>query len=311
MKICYNDHFNFDLGLLGYLHPFDGAKFRHVHNAIAKENAIEIISPESEISQSIIDEFVDPLIQRHLKHKDHIYRALEVPKIPFAGMKFLDKKILSPMRWGVAGTILSARQAFVDQFCWNLSGGYHHASQHSIEGFCIYNDIGIAYQELSKSGHISSSDKILIIDTDAHHGNGNARTFLENRNVTLLDVYNRDIYPTTPSTRNRVDISVALRSGTTGKDYLDAYERALSDISCTYKIAFVVAGTDVLLNDKLGGMQLSSEDVVKRERLTIAKLNSLSIPTVIWGGGGYSKESADAITKSIVSAAQLLETQRN
>lgn len=301
MKICYDDHFNFDLGLLGRLHPFDGMKFRRVYEGIAQHNTIEFVSPESGISQSVIDEFVDPLIERYLKHEDHIYRALEIPKIPFAGINFLDKKILCPMRWGVAGTIFSAKQALADKFCWNLSGGYHHASQHSIEGFCIYNDIGIAYQELSKSKHISPDDKILIIDTDAHHGNGNARTFIENRNVTLLDVYNQDIYPTTPSTRQRVDIPVALPAGTAGSSYLEAYNSALCGLAGGYKIAFVVAGTDVLSVDKLGGMKLSSEDVVSRERLTITKLRNLGIPTVMLSGGGYSKESAGVIAKSILA----------
>jgi histone deacetylase 11 len=304
VKICYHDHFNFDLGLIGHLHPFDGTKFRRVYRKIKQEKSLDFISPESGISQSVISEFVTPFIERCLKNKDHIYRALEIPKIPFAEISFLNKKILGPMRWGVAGTILSTKQALANDICWNLSGGYHHASQHSIEGFCIYNDIGITFQELSKSGQFSSSDEILIIDTDAHHGNGNARTFMENRNITLLDVYNKDIYPNTPSTRERIDIPVALQSGITGKNYLMEYKKALSNISDKYKIAFVVSGTDVLKNDKLGGMQLSLEDVVKRELLTITTLKSLKIPAVILSGGGYSKESANAITQSILTTAQ-------
>ena len=305
MNICYSAHFNFDLGLLAKLHPFDGVKFRRAYNKIANNPVYEFISPDSAISQAVIEEFVDALIALCLRDKNNILRALEVPQIPFVGMRFLDRKILEPMRWGVAGTILSAKKALEDKFCWNLSGGYHHASQHSIEGFCIYNDIGIAYQELSKLGYISAEDKILIIDTDAHHGNGNARTFMNNRNVIIVDAYNQDIYPTTPSTRQRVDIPVTLQTGVRGKDYLEAYEHALSKISEPYKIAFVIAGTDVLINDKLGGMRLTLNDVERRENLTIAKLKELEIPTVILSGGGYSNESANAITKSILATSNL------
>lgn len=306
MKICYDDRFNFDLGFLGRLHPFDGTKFRRVYNAISDNERIEFLSPEAGISQAVVNEFADPLIQRYLQHKDHIYRALEVPKIPFMGMSFLDKKILSPMRLGVAGTILSAKTALEEGFCWNLSGGYHHASQHSIEGFCIYNDIGIAYQELLKSKHLSTEDKVLIIDTDAHHGNGNARTFMDNSNVTLLDVYNQDVYPTTPSTRQRVDIPVPLRSGVTGQNYLTAYKDALQRISGPYKIAFVVAGTDVLSTDKLGGMNLSLNDIEKREVITVNRLKELEIPTVILSGGGYSKQSAEAIKRAILTVSEII-----
>lgn len=299
MKVCYNENFNFDLGLLRYLHPFDGVKFRKVYRSIKPQKSFEFIYPETGISQSVIIEFVDPLIKRYLNHKEHLFRALEVPSLPFIGMSFLEEKILSPMRWGVAGTLLSTETAISEGFCWNLSGGYHHASPHSIEGFCIYNDIGITYQELIKAGKLSNNDKILIIDTDAHHGNGNARTFYDNDNITLLDVYNKDIYPSTPSTRQRVNIPVPLSEGVGGTDYLTAYQNALKQLSTDFKVAFVVAGTDVLSTDKLGGMQLTIEDVVAREKLTIAKLNDLGIPTVMLSGGGYSKQSAEAITQAM------------
>ena len=305
MIISYNDNFNFDLGVIGKLHPFDGTKFRRVYQAISQQDGFEFISPESGISQVVIDEFVNRLVVRFLKSKVAIYRALEVPKIPFLGMEFLDKKILTPMRWGVAGTLLSAQTALTNKFCWNLSGGYHHASQHSIEGFCIYNDIGITYQELIKSGHLSETDKILIIDTDAHHGNGNARTFLENPNVTLLDIYNYNVYPK-GVTRERVDIEAPVPMGTQGKDYLAAYEEALSKITQPYKIAFVVAGTDVLESDKIGGLKLSQDDVVTREVMTVKKLQEYDIPTVMLSGGGYSKQTADAIVHAMKAVAPLL-----
>lgn len=210
------------------------------------------------------------------------------------------------MRLGVAGTILSAKTALNERFFWNLSGGYHHASQHSIEGFCIYNDIGIAYQELLKSKHLSAEDHVLIIDTDAHHGNGNARTFMDNDHVTLIDVYNQDIYPTTPSTRQRVNIPVPLRSGVNGEDYLIYYKNALQKISRSYKIAFVVAGTDVISADTLGGINLSLDDIEQREIMTVNRLKELDIPTVILSGGAYSTQSARAIEHAILAVSKIL-----
>lgn len=306
MIISYNDNFNFDLGVIGKLHPFDGTKFRRVYQAISQQDGFEFISPEAGVSQVIIDEFVGQFVVRYLKDKVFIYRALEVPKIPFLGMEFLDKKILTPMRWGVAGTLLSAQTALTNKFCWNLSGGYHHASQHSIEGFCIYNDIGITYQELIKSGHLSETDKILIIDTDAHHGNGNARTFMDNPNVTLLDIYNYDVYPKSSSTRERVNISAPVHGGTAGDYYLDIYGEALAEITQSYKIAFVVAGTDVLDSDKIGGLSLTQDDIVAREVMTVKKLQEYDIPTVMLSGGGYSKQTADAIVHAMKAVAPLL-----
>ena len=203
------------------------------------------------------------------------------------------------MRFGVNATLKAAQLALSGNYCWNLAGGYHHASQHSMEGFCIYNDIGITYQELLKSGELTPQDRILIIDTDAHHGNGNARTFMDNSKVTILDVYNDSIYPLTPSTRNRVDISVPMITGVEGAEYLSNYQTALNGLTNDYKIAFIVAGTDVLKTDKLGKMKLTIEDVVEREKITLLRLKELAIPAVFLSGGGYSKESARAISTSI------------
>ena len=150
-----------------------------------------------------------------------------------------------------------------------------------------------------KSGQLTPEDKILIIDTDAHHGNGNAYTFMENNNVTLLDVYNAGIYPTSGYTRERVNIPVPLMPGTDGTTYLEKYSEALNTLGDDYRMAFVVAGTDVLLADKLGGLYLTVDDVAEREQLILKALNKRSIPTVVLGGGGYSKESAVAVTAAI------------
>ncbi len=304
MKICYSPCYNIDLGYLSYLHPFDGMKFQHVYEGLDQNKELVFISPQAMVDENIITEFVNALIKRFLVNKVAILRALEVPRLPFISFKFLDRKVLQPMKWGVAGTITSAKEALMSGFCWNLSGGYHHASQHSIEGFCLYNDIGICHQELLKEGILVSEDKILIIDTDAHHGNGNARTFKENKNVKILDVYNESIYPKTHSSRARVDFPVPLNPGTKGREYLEKYSAMLKTVSPDYKIAFVVAGTDVLATDKLGGFTLTEDDVVEREKITIRFLKGNNIPTVILSGGGYSKDSAPCIVKAIKECAK-------
>ena len=209
------------------------------------------------------------------------------------------------MRWGVAGTILGATKALENNdIYWNLSGGYHHAMQQAMEGFCIYNDIGITYQQLLKKNILKSDDKVLIIDTDAHHGNGNAYSFMENRQVTILDIYNASIYPLSNYSRERVDIPVPLMPGSQGKDYLEKYGQALDKLDSDYKIAFVVAGTDTLSVDKLGRLNLEIDDIAEREKMTLTALKNRGIPTVILGGGGYSKDSAKSVIKAIEACVE-------
>ena len=184
-----------------------------------------------------------------------------------------------------------------------MSGGYHHASRQAAEGFCIYNDIGITYDGLVRAGGLQASDRILIVDVDAHHGNGNARVFAEAPNVALGDGYNQDIYPTSPVTRQRVDLPVPLPSGTTGADYLARLEGVLRRIEGRYRLAFVVAGTDVLATDPLGRLELTIDDCAARDRMVVERLRELSAATVVVAGGGYSAESSKAMIASIKSLA--------
>ncbi|HEY0685572.1 MAG TPA: histone deacetylase [Steroidobacter sp.] len=305
MKVVYSDRFNIDLGLLNYLHPFDGTKFRTVHDGLRSNRQVEFVAPSAAASMEIIDDFLSEIMRLKVRNKVFIYRALEVPSIPFVGFSFLDRKILTPMRWGVAGTILGATSALKEGgLYWNLAGGYHHAAQQSMEGFCIYNDIGICHRQLVKNGLLAPDDKILIIDTDAHHGNGNAYTFMENENVTILDVYNASIYPTSGYTRDRVNIPVPLKPGTDGPTYLKRYAEALDRLKDDFRLAFVVAGTDVLLSDKLGGLCLSIDEVAERERRTVEAIERRSIPAVVLGGGGYSKDSAKSIIRAISACTE-------
>ena len=152
-------------------------------------------------------------------------------------------------------------------------------------------------------GKLQADDRVAIIDVDAHHGNGNARVFMENTSVVLLDIYNVEIYPTSPATRERVDVSVPVASGTSGADYLEKLEAALTRLNGAFRLAFVVAGTDVLNIDPLGGLGLGIVDCVTRDRLVLERLRALSVPAVVTGGGGYSKDSSTAIIASIKSLA--------
>jgi histone deacetylase 11 len=305
MKVIYNENFNIDLGMLKYLHPFDGMKFCKIHDELAKSGGIEFLSPEGPIDENVVNDFLSSVMQHQVKNKNGIMQALEIPKVPFLSYSYLDKKILTPMRWGVAGTLLGAKKAIEEgDVFWNLSGGYHHAMPQNMEGFCVYNDIGICYQQLLNDGQLNKDDRVLIIDTDAHHGNGNAQTFMDNPNVVLLDIYNASIYPASEFTRERVDIPMKLKPGTDGGTYLECLQIALSQITGEFKLAFVIAGTDVLAVDKLGGLKLTIDDVAEREKLTLGKLAGMNFPTVITGGGGYSSESATAAAKAILAVAR-------
>ncbi len=305
MKIFYHKNFNIDFGVFNFLHPFDGVKFRRVFDEIKDLPHIDISAPSQPMPLATLKKHADRVIKNLYESKRYILRALELPQIPLIPFSFIDRKILLPMRWGVAATLEGARLALHGVNCWNLAGGYHHANRASCEGFCIYNDINLTIQELREEGKITLDSRILIVDVDAHHGNGNAHEFREDAAITILDQYNVDIYPRSDFSKKRIDIALPMRNGSDGESYLQALRGGLQSLrekaalEGSFALAFVIAGTDVLQSDALGRMHLSIEECIQRDVMILDCLKELQIPFVVLGGGGYSKESALAIAGSI------------
>jgi len=304
MNIYYHSDYNISLGFLDRFHPFDGSKFGKVYKEIKGLKDITIKSPKQPISEAIINEFADDQLRKQLTEKKYILKALEVPQMSFLPHFVIKSQILKPMRLAVAGTLAAARDALEGTNCWNMGGGYHHASPHESEGFCIYNDIGITLQQLHKEGAATQADRFIIIDIDAHHGNGNSRTFGDDPHVDLFDIYNNQVYPQTPSTKSKVDINIPLQSGTKGATYLKELQAGLAKITAGYRIAFVVAGTDVINIDPLGALGLTIDDCIARDVMVIERLTNLGIPFVFTGGGGYSEGSAKCIAGSLKQVYQ-------
>ena len=77
-----------------------------------------------------------------------------------------------------------------------LGGGMHHAGPSYGEGFCIYNDVAFCARYLRQRHEL---DRVLILDTDAHAGNGTASYFYEDPAVLLIDLHQdpRSLYPGT------------------------------------------------------------------------------------------------------------------
>jgi acetoin utilization protein AcuC len=73
-------------------------------------------------------------------------------------------------------------------------GGFHHAGSSSGEGFCVFNDVAIAARSLIQRHGMR---RVLIIDTDAHQGNGTMDIFWEEPKVLFMSIHQdpRTIYP--------------------------------------------------------------------------------------------------------------------
>jgi acetoin utilization protein AcuC len=73
-------------------------------------------------------------------------------------------------------------------------GGFHHAGVASGEGFCVFNDVAITARMLLEQYPVK---RILVMDTDAHQGNGTMDIFYDDPNVLFLSVHQdpHTLYP--------------------------------------------------------------------------------------------------------------------
>lgn len=78
----------------------------------------------------------------------------------------------------------------------NLAGGYHHASARLSRGhgFCVIADISLMVEHLRRT-YRDRVRRILIIDLDAHQGDGHEHDCQNDSDVTIIDGYHHRIFP--------------------------------------------------------------------------------------------------------------------
>lgn len=60
----------------------------------------------------------------------------------------------------------------------------------------------------------------MIVDLDAHQGNGYERDFLQDDNVFIVDCYNHRIYPMDYEVKDAISLDMKVTAETTDFDYL-------------------------------------------------------------------------------------------
>ncbi|HET9401990.1 MAG TPA: histone deacetylase [Candidatus Acidoferrales bacterium] len=189
------------------------------------------------------------------------------------------------------GTLLSARSALNDGFAANLSGGFHHAFADHGEGFCMLHDVAIAVRRLQAEGKIRTA---MTIDTDVHHGNGTAAIFARDKSVFTLSIHQENNYPN-PKPPSNIDLNLPDRID--DADYLAILESGVLQAFDEFQpdVIFYIGGADPYRQDKLGGLSLSIEGLMRRDKLVFEHSRKRNVPVVITLAGGYAWNIADTV----------------
>lgn len=162
----------------------------------------------------------------------------------------------------------------------SIGGGLHHAKKNFGEGFCLYNDVAFCAKYLIEKYGLK---KILILDTDAHCGNGTMEYFYEENRVLFIDIHQdpNTIYPETgfieqvgKGEGEGFTINIPLPVGAGNISYKLAFEEIIEPVVKKFKPEIIIrnGGSDPYFDDSLTSLNLTIEGF----KLIGQKVNKLS-----------------------------------
>jgi acetoin utilization deacetylase AcuC-like enzyme len=198
-----------------------------------------------------------------------------------------------------AGTVAAARRALARGVGMNLGGGTHHAGYDFARGYCLFNDVAVAFARVRADG---GARRTLVVDCDVHQGDGTAQALAGDPDAFTLSLHGARNYP---FQRIPSDLDVDLATGTGDDDYLRALEDAL-DTALPHArpdIAFYLAGADPFEGDRLGRLALTKAGLRARDELVVERLRGAGAAVVVVLAGGYAHDVADTVDINAATAA--------
>jgi histone deacetylase 11 len=176
IPLVYHPRYNVTAFGLKRLHPFDGRKYRRIHDALIARGLHrrrDFHRPRPVGRRDLLKVHTSEYLGS-LRSPDALARILEVAIVGRLPGWVIDWRILRPMRYATGGTVLACRLALEHGVAINLGGGHHHAASGWGGGFCVYADVPLAVKILHEEGKVG---RVLVVDLDAHQGNGTAAVF--------------------------------------------------------------------------------------------------------------------------------------
>jgi histone deacetylase 11 len=228
-----------------------------------------------------------------------------VPLIAKLPHWFVDWRVLRAMRYQTGGTVLACRLALEHGIAINLGGGYHHAAGSWGSGFCVYADIPLAAATLHREGR---AGRVLVVDLDAHQGDGTAAAIAPWPWASILDVYEEDLFP---RTKQPEDFPIPVPAGLGGAAYLEIVRQAVPRAIDEVRPDLVIynAGSDPYVDDPLTRLCLTKSDVAERDLLVATLTREHQVPLAMVLSGGYASDSWRIHADGIAGILSTFDTQ--
>jgi acetoin utilization deacetylase AcuC-like enzyme len=180
----------------------------------------------------------------------------------------------------------------------------HHALGARAMGFCLFNNVAVAAAAL-----VAAGDRVLIVDFDAHHGNGTQDIFYASADVCYVSLHQYPFYPGTGALGETgsgaglgTTVNLPMPEGTAGDGYRAAFDSVIEPVAERFHPAWVLisAGFDGHRDDPLTDLGLTAGDFAD---LTWRSL-SLAPPgrRIAFLEGGYDLDALALSASACVAA---------
>ncbi|KQB02645.1 histone deacetylase [Vibrio metoecus] len=225
-------------------------------------------------------------------HDSDYVRALLEGTLPAAKMRRIgfpwSEKLIERTLFSVGGTCLTVEHALHSGLAIHLSGGYHHAHVDFGSGFCLFNDLVIAaHFALSLSG----VDKVLIIDSDVHHGDGTATLCAQRDDIITLSFHCDKNFP---ARKPASDMDIEFCKQTGDSEFISTFKQVVEIAVSVHQPDLIIydAGVDIHHDDELGYLSISQAAIAQRDHFMLGLAKQESIPIACVIGGGYREDHA-------------------
>jgi acetoin utilization deacetylase AcuC-like enzyme len=298
VKVFYSDHFVLPLP---EGHRFPMVKYSMLRERVAADGICgpgELRTPRAvtdvEILRAHAPRYLKRVVAGDLTDK-------EVRRIGFPW----SERMVERSRCASGGTLGACLAAIEEGFAANLAGGTHHAFSDRGEGYCVFNDSAIAARAVQAAGLV---DRVLVIDTDVHQGNGTAEILRRDPTVLTFSIHGAKNYP---FHKEESDLDAPLPDGADDTEFLTVLESELQKAldAADAGLAIYLAGADPFEGDRLGRLSVTKGGLAERDRLVLEACKDRGIPVAVTMAGGYAhrvEDTVDVHFQSIRCAASLL-----
>lgn len=313
MRIPFYYHHEFASYDFGPSHPFQGSRFDHFLGEL--ERRFPAVRGRLDVREAAPagDEL---LILAH--DRSYIDRVVTLEKR--RGYLSPDTQLLpgsvKAARLIVGATVAAAREAVRSGFAMGF-GGLHHAGRDFGEGFCIFNDVAVAAAALREDG----MDRVAVIDTDAHQGNGTMDVFYDDPRVLFISIHQdpHTLYPgvgfvqeTGSGAGEGFTVNIPMPMLSDGPLYERAMREIVFPLLDEFRPQAVIrnGGSDPLYTDTLTNLGLDIEELSRLIGSIAEHARRNGIPLVdlfLSGYGPYVSEGWLAILRGALGAAMALE----